>query len=89
MSKKRPMKYRTTRDQFKAVKRYDHAQFDQFCTLMYEQGYEDGKKSVKGIEFDALMETIGTVKGIGESRMTKIKELEAEKYGIKAGDENG
>lgn len=91
MSKKRPRKYRTTREQFKTVKRYDHAQFDQFCELIYTQGYEEGKKSVttKEIDLNSLMETIGGVKGIGAARLNKIKELVSERYGLEATGSNG
>lgn len=38
-------KYVTTRKVYKAVKKYDHQQFDDFCTRVYMNGYEDGKKS--------------------------------------------
>ena len=41
-------KYVTTRTVYKAVKKYDHQQFDEFCTRVYMNGYEDGKRAVPG-----------------------------------------
>ena len=38
--------YTTTREVYKTVKKYDHQQFDAFCTRVYTNGFNDGKKSV-------------------------------------------
>ena len=38
--------YTTTREVYKTVKKYDHQQFDEFCTRIYTNGFNDGKKSV-------------------------------------------
>ena len=38
--------YTTTREVYKTVKKYDHRQFDAFCTRVYTNGFNDGKKSV-------------------------------------------
>ncbi len=37
--------YTTTREVYKTVKKYDHQQFDAFCTRVYTNGFNDGKKS--------------------------------------------
>ena len=62
--------YTTTREVYKTVKKYDHQQFDAFCTRVYTNGFNDGKKSitekpVRTITDEQLMEAIGEVKGVG------------------------
>lgn len=62
--------YTTTREVYKTVKKYDHQQFDAFCTRVYTNGFNDGKKSVtekpvRTITDEQLMEVIGEVKGVG------------------------
>lgn len=79
--------YMTSRNIYKTVKKYDHAQFDGFCRDIYANGFEDGRKSVPGLELDDVLSAIGTVKGIGEARMQNIKDVLNEKFGG-AGDED-
>lgn len=75
MKKKKPnRKYMTTRVQYKAVKSYDHAQFDAFCTNIYAEGFKDGAKSVQGADVTDVMERIKTVKGIGDKRLVQIEQ---------------
>lgn len=55
--------YTTTREVYKTVKKYDHRQFDAFCTRVYTNGFNDGKKSVtekpvRTITDEQLMEVI-------------------------------
>lgn len=64
----------TTREIYKKVKKYDHAQFDEFCTNIYTEGYRDGAASVPGVDVKEVIARIGTVKGIGATRMEKISE---------------
>ena len=64
--------YKTTREVYKAVKRYDRLQFDEFCTDIYTEGYRDGEASVPVISLDEITEKIKTVKGIGIIRRMKI-----------------
>lgn len=66
-------KYVTTREAYKTVKRYDHEQFDEFCTNIYKEGYEDGRYSVPGVDVEKVMEKISTVKGIGSARIAQIR----------------
>ena len=66
--------YRTTRDQYKAAKKYDREQFDDFCTSVYRSGYKDGESSVPGADIEDVMKAIQTVKGIGEKRLVQIRE---------------
>lgn len=78
--------YTTTREVYKTVKKYDHQQFDAFCTRVYTNGFNDGKKSVtekpvRTITDEQLMEVIGEVKGVGPALRGKIKEAIEAKFG--------
>lgn len=86
MAKRRIGGYTTTREVYKTVKKYDHQQFDEFCTRIYANGFNDGKKSVtekpvKTITDEQLMEVIGEVKGVGPALRGKIKEAIEAKFG--------
>ena len=71
--------YASTREVYKAVKKYDHKQFDEFCTSVYASGYEDGRESVKAIDIEDLIAVVKNVKGVGPALYGKIKEaLDAE-----------
>lgn len=72
-------KYMVNRSVYKAVKKYDHQQFEQFCSNIYMSGFEDGKNSIKSIDDMRLMEVIEGVKGIGPSLQKRIMDaIEAE-----------
>lgn len=78
--------YTTTREVYKTVKKYDHRQFDAFCTRVYTNGFNDGKKSVtekpvRTITDEQLMEVIGEVKGVEPALRGKIKEAIEAKFG--------
>lgn len=66
-------KYVTTRAVYKAVKKYDHQQFDGFCTRIYVNGYEDGKKAVPGVDIEEMLEAVSNVKGVGPTLAGKIR----------------
>ena len=56
----------------------DHQQFERFCTGVYQEGYNDGRQSVPGIDLTEVKEAVLGVKGIGEKRMQCIMDaLEA------------
>ena len=63
-----------TREIYKGVKRMDRQQFERFCAELYKNGYEDGRESVAGIDVEKAVEVIGTVKGIGQTRLLSIAE---------------
>ena len=63
-----------TREIYKGVKRMDRQQFERFCADLYKTGYEDGANGVPGIDVEKVVETIGTVKGIGQTRLVSIAE---------------
>jgi len=65
--------YRTTRAQYKDVKRYDHPQLDDFCTIVYREGFKDGEASAPGIEVEEALGIIRGIKGIGEKRLAEIE----------------
>ena len=73
MKRKRNGRYTTTRAQYKEVKKFDHAQLDEFCTRIYLEGIKDGRASVPGTDLTAVMEQIKNVKGIGEKRLAQIE----------------
>ena len=66
-------KYVTTRKVYKAVKKYDHQQFDDFCARDYMNGYEDGKKAVPGVDVEEILKAVSDVKGVGPALAGKIK----------------
>ncbi|OUQ68201.1 hypothetical protein B5E53_06965 [Eubacterium sp. An11] len=66
-------KYVTTRKVYKAVKKYDHQQFDDFCTRVYMNGYEDGKKAVPGVDVEEILKAVSDVRGVGPALAGKIK----------------
>ena len=78
--KKGSPRYTTTRDVYKAAKKYDHQQFDQFCSIIYEEGFKDGKRATPGIEARAVLEAIGSVKGVGPVMNEKISKAISELF---------
>lgn len=85
--------YHTSRKVYKDVKKYDHQQFDDFCTIVYSEGWKDGSKagqaSVPGVDIEDVMTAIRSVKGIGEKRLeqirTEVEKLFGERKEEKAG----
>jgi len=78
--------YATTREVYKTVKKYDHQQFDEFCTRVYTNGFNDGKKtaaekSAKVFTAEQLMAVIGEVKGVGPALKGKIKDAIEANFG--------
>lgn len=65
--------YMTTRAQYKDAKKFDHAQFDAFCTRIYAEGYKDGRDSVAGADINEVMAAIGNIKGVGTKKLEDIR----------------
>ena len=80
-------RYLVNRAVYKAVKKYDHQQFENFCTDIYKSGWEDGKASVNALDVKDIEAVIKSVKGIGEVRIGKIMEAINEKFDENAGSE--
>lgn len=66
-------KYVTTGAVYKAVKKYDHQQFDEFCTKVYMNGYKDGKEAVQGVDVEEILKAVSDVKGVGPALAGKIR----------------
>lgn len=73
MKQKANRTYMTTRTQYKDAKKFDHAQFDAFCTKIYTEGYKDGRNSVPGADVNEVMAAIGNIKGIGTKKLEDIR----------------
>lgn len=80
-------RYLVNRSTYKAVKKYDHQQFESFCTNVYMHGWEDGRTSVKAVGTSEIEEAIRSVKGIGEVRIGKIMEAINAKFNENTGSE--
>ena len=80
-------RYLVNRSIYKAAKRYDHRQFEDFCTDIYKSGWEDGKSSVNALTVEDIETVIRSVKGIGEVRIGKIMEAINEKFDENTGSE--
>lgn len=70
--------YTSSRAVYKAVKKYDHQQFDEFCTKVYTEGFHAGlERPMEGLELSVNLEdvlkVIRDVKGIGPALAGKIR----------------
>ncbi len=64
--------YEMNRKEYKEVKKMDHGQMSNFCSNIYQRGYEAGKKESAGLSEIELRETVLGVKGIGEKKAEDI-----------------
>lgn len=69
------------REDYKRVKKMDRTQFEGFCKNLYSEGYQEGRKSVPGIDISQVKAAIAGTKGIGESRLQAIMESIENKFG--------
>lgn len=60
------------RKEYERIKKYDRTQMDTFIQSVYKSGYEDGKKSVPGIDISKISDILLTIKGLGEKRVEAI-----------------
>ena len=60
------------RKTYKDVKKMDHGQMSDFCSRIYQRGYEVGKKESAGLSEAELREVVLGVKGIGEKKAEDI-----------------
>ena len=63
-----------TREVYKNVKKYDRQQFAGFCTELYKYGYEDGRKSVPGVDVEEIMAAVADTKGVGKKLLAGIRD---------------
>lgn len=78
MAKCKTGEYKSSRAVYKAVKKYDHQQFDEFCQRVYNQGYSAGLKQPvtepeESVSIEEVLGVIGEVKGVGPALAGKIK----------------
>ena len=89
MNKSRNMKsgagYMLRREDYKRVKRMDRQQFEDFCKNLYQTAYEEGRKSVPGIDITEVQKAISETPGIGAKRLGAIMESLNSKF-AKEGD---
>ena len=78
MSKARDMKsgagYMLRREDYKRVKKMDRQQFESFCKNIYMTAYEEGRRSVPGIDITEVQKAISETPGIGAKRLEAIME---------------
>ena len=47
-----------TRKQYKSIKKMDHNDMETWVASIYESGYNDGRNSVPGIDFEEVKEVL-------------------------------
>lgn len=85
MNKSRNMKsgagYMLRREDYKRVKKMDRQQFESFCKNLYMTAYEEGRKSVPGIDITEVQKAISETPGIGSKRLQSIMDSLNSKFG--------
>ncbi len=66
--------YLLRREDYKRVKRMDRQQFEDFCKNLYQMAYEEGRRSVPGIDITEVQKAISETQGIGAKRLEAIME---------------
>ena len=61
-----------TRKQYKSIKKMDD--METWVESIYQSGYNDGRKSVPGIDLEEVKKVILNIKGIGEKKAAAIIE---------------
>lgn len=91
MNKSRNMKsgagYTLRREDYKRVKKMDRQQFESFCKNLYMTAYEEGRKSVPGIDITEVQKAISETPGIGSKRLQSIMDSLNSKFGEEKSDE--
>ena len=52
----------------------DRQQFEDFCKNLYQMAYEEGRRSVPGIDITEVQKAISETPGIGAKRLEAIME---------------
>lgn len=66
--------YLLRREDYKRVKKMDRQQFELFCKNLYMTAYEEGRRSVPGIDITEVQKAISEMPGIGAKRLEAIME---------------
>lgn len=77
MSKK--SKNLISRDKYKEIKRMDHTSMSEFCTKVWQEGFDNGVKAGNenkeaAVTPEDIREVIKDIKGIGEVKLKAIME---------------
>ena len=75
------------REDYKRVKKMDRQQFESFCKNLYMTAYEEGRKSVPGIDITEVQKAISETPGIGSKRLQSIMDSLNSKFGEEKSDE--
>lgn len=73
--------YLLRREDYKRVKKMDRQQFESFCKNLYMTAYEEGRRSVPGIDITEVQKVISETAGIGTKRLEAIMENLNSKFG--------
>lgn len=91
MNKSRNMKsgagYMLRREDYKRVKKMDRQQFENFYKNLYMTAYEEGRKSVPGIDITEVQKAISETPGIGSKRLQSIMDSLNSKFGEESKDD--
>ena len=79
--------YLLRREDYKRVKKMDRQQFESFCKNLYMTAYEEGRKSVPGINITEVQKAISETPGIGSKRLKSIMDSLNCKFGEAKSDE--
>lgn len=65
----------------------DRQQFESFCKNLYMTAYEEGRKSVPGIDITEVQKAISETPGIGSKRLQSIMDSLNSKFGEESKDD--
>lgn len=60
------------RKQYERIRKMDHCQMTLWAESLYKSGYADGQKAAEGLTASEIRDTLLTVKGLGEKRVSTI-----------------
>ena len=75
MAKTRNKSYILNREKYKAIKKYDHQQLEDFCGSIYESGYNNGcdTAAASSLSLEEFLQAAAEVKGIGPKKLEEIR----------------
>ena len=79
MAKTRNKSNILNREKYKAIRKYDHQQLEDFCGSIYESGYKNGytngcdTAAASSLSLEEFMQAAAEVKGIGPKKLEEIR----------------
>ena len=67
---------------YKAIKKYDHQQMEEFAQNLYMSGVQAGRDSVLGVDLEEIMKAIAGTNGIGTVKLAAIRENVNKLYAV-------